>query len=96
MNVYNIENKSDKMITFIQLEIIKMYVFVYFPERKVLKEENRVLKEQMMCKICMDKDANTVFLPCGHLVSCVDCANALTKCAVCRTIIQGTVRVYPA
>ncbi|XP_060585987.1 E3 ubiquitin-protein ligase XIAP-like [Ruditapes philippinarum] len=65
-------------------------------ERKVLKEENRVLKEQMMCKVCMDKDANTVFLPCGHLVSCVDCANALRKCAVCRTIIQGTVRAYPA
>ncbi|XP_053396663.1 baculoviral IAP repeat-containing protein 3-like isoform X2 [Mercenaria mercenaria] len=65
-------------------------------ERKTLKEENRHLKEQMMCKICMDKDANTVFLPCGHLVSCVECAHALRKCAVCRTVIQGTVRAYPA
>ncbi|XP_053389602.1 E3 ubiquitin-protein ligase XIAP-like [Mercenaria mercenaria] len=65
-------------------------------ERKALKEENQHLKEQMMCKICMDKDANTVFLPCGHLVSCVECAHALRKCAVCRTVIQGTVRAYAA
>ncbi|XP_045198939.2 baculoviral IAP repeat-containing protein 7-A-like [Mercenaria mercenaria] len=65
-------------------------------ERKSLKEENQHLKEQMMCKICMDKDANIVFLPCGHLVSCVECAHALRKCAVCRTVIQGTVRAYPA
>ncbi|XP_060552836.1 baculoviral IAP repeat-containing protein 3-like [Ruditapes philippinarum] len=65
-------------------------------ERQSLKEENRLLKEQMMCKVCMDKDANTVFLPCGHLVACDDCAKVLRKCAVCRKIIQGTVRTYPA
>ena len=65
-----------------------------FTERKLLEEENRCLKEQKMCKVCMDKDANIVFLPCGHLVSCVECAHALRKCAVCRAIIQGTVRTY--
>ncbi|XP_053390831.1 E3 ubiquitin-protein ligase XIAP-like, partial [Mercenaria mercenaria] len=65
-------------------------------ERYSLEEENRHLKEQLMCKICMDKDATVVFLPCGHMVSCVECAHALRKCAVCCSVIQITVRTYPA
>ncbi|XP_053389606.1 baculoviral IAP repeat-containing protein 7-like [Mercenaria mercenaria] len=70
---------------------------VAIDERKSLNEENRQeLKEQIMCKICFDKDANIVLLPCGHLASCVECAHALRKCAICRTVIQGTVRIYQA
>ncbi|XP_045195973.2 baculoviral IAP repeat-containing protein 3-like [Mercenaria mercenaria] len=65
-------------------------------EKHKLLEENRQLRSQMTCKICMDKDACIVFLPCGHMVSCVECAHALRKCAVCRSLIQGTVRAYPA
>ncbi|XP_053396732.1 baculoviral IAP repeat-containing protein 2-like [Mercenaria mercenaria] len=61
-----------------------------------LLEENRQLKNQMICKICLDKNACVVFLPCGHMVSCVECAHALRKCAVCRSVIQGSVRAYPA
>ncbi|WAR07716.1 BIR7A-like protein [Mya arenaria] len=61
---------------------------------KRLKYENEQLKQQMMCKVCMDKDACVVFLPCGHLVACVECASVLRKCAICRKVIKGTVRAY--
>ncbi|XP_053396716.1 baculoviral IAP repeat-containing protein 7-like [Mercenaria mercenaria] len=64
-------------------------------ETRHLLDENRALKQQMTCKVCMDKDACIVFIPCGHMVACVECALALRKCAVCRSIIQGTVRAYP-
>jgi hypothetical protein len=60
----------------------------------VMLEENRQLKEARMCKVCMDKDVDTVFLPCGHLVCCSNCSPALRNCAICRTLIRGTVKVF--
>jgi len=59
-----------------------------------LQTENARLKEQRTCKICMDVEVGVVFLPCGHLCCCVNCAPALKDCPVCRTKIQGTVRTF--
>lgn len=59
-----------------------------------LLKENTELKEQRLCKICMVADANIVFLPCGHLVSCAACAPALQLCPICRGTIKGSVRTY--
>ena len=59
-----------------------------------LKEENRRLKDTMLCKICMDKDISTLFLPCSHLVCCDTCAPTVHDCPICRTAIRGTVRTY--
>merc|ERR1719431_1617638 len=59
-----------------------------------LESENARLKEQRTCKICMDGEVGVVFLPCGHLCCCVNCAPALKDCPVCRTKIQGTVRTF--
>ncbi|XP_033740227.1 baculoviral IAP repeat-containing protein 3-like [Pecten maximus] len=61
-----------------------------------LEEENRKLKESHLCKVCLDKNSNTVFLPCGHLTTCAECASSLIKCPLCRKHIHGTVRVYLA
>ncbi|KAI0231427.1 E3 ubiquitin-protein ligase XIAP [Lamellibrachia satsuma] len=46
----------------------------------------------LTCKVCLDADMNTVFLPCGHLACCGNCASALSTCPICRTAIQGYVR----
>ncbi|CAL1528891.1 unnamed protein product [Lymnaea stagnalis] len=59
-----------------------------------LMEENRLLKEQRQCKICMDEEVCVVFLPCGHLVCCATCAPALNSCPICRAKIRGSVRTY--
>lgn len=32
------------------------------------------IKEAMTCGICMDEEIDTVFFPCGHAMSCTDCA----------------------
>ncbi len=63
-------------------------------EYQTLLRENEAMREERMCKICMDNDVNIVFLPCGHLVSCQECAPNIKKCAVCRTLIRGTVKTY--
>ena len=59
-----------------------------------LEEEYIRLKEQKQCKVCMDEDVGVVFLPCGHLITCVNCAPALRDCPLCRQPIRGTVRTY--
>ncbi|XP_046835439.1 baculoviral IAP repeat-containing protein 7-like isoform X2 [Vespa crabro] len=59
-----------------------------------LAEENRRLKEARLCKICMDREIAVVFLPCGHLATCVHCAPSLTYCPICRQEIRATVRTF--
>ncbi|KAI8745585.1 E3 ubiquitin-protein ligase XIAP [Biomphalaria glabrata] len=59
-----------------------------------LKENNNVLRQQTTCKICMDREVDIVFLPCGHLVSCTECAVAMKDCPVCRAHVKGTVRAF--
>lgn len=52
------------------------------------------INDAIVCKVCLVKDRGTVFLPCGHVVACVQCARNLSICVVCRTKISMTVRVY--
>lgn len=52
------------------------------------------LDDQRACKICYAEEMGVVFLPCGHLVSCVNCAPSLKTCAVCRKPFSATVRAY--
>nr|ATZ76820.1 inhibitor of apoptosis 1 [Sinohyriopsis schlegelii] len=63
-------------------------------ELKSLLKQNKELKDQMTCKICMDREACIVFLPCSHMMACPQCAPAFRKCPVCRQLIRGTVRAY--
>ncbi|CAL1545883.1 unnamed protein product [Lymnaea stagnalis] len=60
---------------------------------RVLKEKNNQLRQQTVCKICMDKEVAVVFLPCGHLVSCAECATAMKDCPVCRVNIKGVIKM---
>ncbi|XP_058067321.1 death-associated inhibitor of apoptosis 2 [Anopheles bellator] len=59
-----------------------------------LQEENKRLKDARECKICMSEEVGVVFCPCGHLVSCVQCAPAVLSCPVCRATIKGRVRTF--
>lgn len=56
--------------------------------------KERKLDDQRACKICYAEEVGVVFLPCGHLVSCVNCAPSLKTCAVCRKPFSATVRAY--
>ncbi|NWV06752.1 XIAP ligase, partial [Ptilonorhynchus violaceus] len=52
------------------------------------EEKLRRLQEEKLCKICMAKDVSVVFIPCGHLVACKECAQVLNECPLCRTDIM--------
>ncbi|XP_035824979.1 baculoviral IAP repeat-containing protein 2 isoform X2 [Aplysia californica] len=57
-----------------------------------LREENFLLRQRTVCKICKDKEVCFVFLPCGHLVSCAECARTTETCPVCRQDVLDCVQ----
>uniref|UniRef100_A0A3Q0ST11 RING-type E3 ubiquitin transferase n=1 Tax=Amphilophus citrinellus TaxID=61819 RepID=A0A3Q0ST11_AMPCI len=69
------------------------------PVRQKVKDPSpeellRQLQEERTCKVCMDKLVSIVFIPCGHLVVCGDCAASLRHCPICRAVIRGSVRAF--
>ncbi|GFO43308.1 baculoviral iap repeat-containing protein 7 [Plakobranchus ocellatus] len=56
-----------------------------------LKQENEELRMKMICKICKMKVVEIVFLPCGHLIFCIECAMNRSFCPLCKKQIKGTV-----
>ena len=63
-------------------------------EEERLRQENLRLKDERLCKICADKELGVVFIPCGHFVTCTNCASLLTNCPVCRSRITSLVKTY--
>jgi len=57
-------------------------------------EEVRRLEKEKRCKLCNERDVEVVFLPCGHLVSCVRCSQNTSQCPVCKVLISQKVRTY--
>ena len=58
------------------------------------RERSAAVAESRLCKICMENEMEIVFLPCGHLMSCTNCAPVLKNCPICRRPIKGSVRTY--
>ncbi|XP_052810191.1 baculoviral IAP repeat-containing protein 7-B-like [Mya arenaria] len=56
--------------------------------------ELRKMQDKLLCKICMERDVNIVFMPCGHLVACETCGHKLKNCPMCRKSIRGHVKTY--
>ncbi|KAF4527964.1 hypothetical protein B566_EDAN017295 [Ephemera danica] len=46
------------------------------------------------CKVCFLKELGIVFLPCGHMATCPDCAPQLRSCPICRTVASAYIRAY--
>lgn len=64
------------------------------PQCNVVKSEEVEDYKSGICKICYTDEVGVVFLPCGHLVTCVKCAPSLTVCAICRQSVMSTIRVF--
>uniref|UniRef100_A0A9L0S4D1 E3 ubiquitin-protein ligase XIAP n=1 Tax=Equus caballus TaxID=9796 RepID=A0A9L0S4D1_HORSE len=58
------------------------------------EEQLRLLQEEKLCKICMDRNIAVVFIPCGHLVTCKQCAEAVDKCPMCNTVITFKQKIF--
>ncbi|XP_071800461.1 E3 ubiquitin-protein ligase XIAP-like [Asterias amurensis] len=59
-----------------------------------IEEEIERLRDEKLCKVCMDEDANMILMPCNHFVLCSSCTKLLNDCPICRTPIREVIRVY--
>ncbi|XP_025019426.1 E3 ubiquitin-protein ligase XIAP [Python bivittatus] len=58
------------------------------------EEKLKRLEEEKICKICMDKPISVVLIPCGHLLACQDCADAVEKCPWCCKVIAHRQKIF--
>lgn len=60
------------------------------------REEFEKSYDHLMCKTCTIHHVTSVFIPCGHLVCCSECAPTHIECPVCRKkigkIIQANLK----
>ena len=51
-----------------------------------------------VCKICCDKEIDTVFVPCGHIAACRTCALRFEgeSCPICKQLVCLVVKTYTA
>jgi hypothetical protein len=56
----------------------------------------RMQPSEDLCKICFEGVVNTILLKCGHIAFCLECANQLERCPICRTQIDEVVQTFRA
>lgn len=61
------------------------------PEDEIWTNKNNL--EKRKCKICHINDLEVIFLPCGHIVSCIDCSSLQKICIICGKNLKAAVRV---
>jgi len=59
---------------------------------------NTTTNNPQTCVICMEKGINSVYLECGHAVSCYECAvkisSAKGTCPICRVVISRVMKTF--
>ena len=58
-----------------------------------LRDEIGQMKDEKMCRVCYQRAANRVCLPCGHFNTCHVCTDKLIDCPMCRRRIIALVPV---
>lgn len=73
---------------------------------EALKAVTRINKEKLAgakstqepvddtCAICFVEQKSVLFMPCQHLVACVNCASSLSECPMCRKEITDRIRAF--
>lgn len=65
---------------------------------KIKKEDDKKKEEEFKnrrsCKICLNAEADSIFLPCRHIATCLKCANKLDKCPICRRAHTTVSKVF--
>ena len=66
-------------------------------QRETMRRElTATNEEEQKCSICFDRPPNMTFVPCGHKITCEQCARdpRVTECPSCRAPIQHRQRTY--
>jgi len=74
------------------INILKNYFCKFYgiSETEFKSPEN----DEKCCKVCWEREVDTVLLWCGHVAICLYCSQFLSSCPMCCQPIQKVQRVY--
>ncbi|CAK9054549.1 Baculoviral IAP repeat-containing protein 2 (Cellular inhibitor of apoptosis 1) (C-IAP1) (IAP homolog B) (Inhibitor of apoptosis protein 2) (hIAP-2) (hIAP2) (RING finger protein 48) (RING-type E3 ubiquitin transferase BIRC2) (TNFR2-TRAF-signaling complex protein 2) [Durusdinium trenchii] len=72
-------------------EIVRLRLQVLELQKRLESEQERHL-----CKICFEREINTVILDCNHRAVCSRCLDQVSTCPLCRAVMRSTVLTYNA
>lgn len=75
-------------------ELISKVTMLY--QSQQAEKSVEVKPDRDVCKICMDRTIDCVFLDCAHLVACTKCGKQLSECPICRAYIVRVVHIFRA
>ncbi|XP_034025551.1 E3 ubiquitin-protein ligase RNF34-like isoform X3 [Thalassophryne amazonica] len=52
------------------------------------------VRDDNLCRICMDATIDCVLLECGHMVTCTKCGKRMSECPICRQYVVRAVHVF--
>ncbi|XP_053389384.1 baculoviral IAP repeat-containing protein 7-A-like isoform X1 [Mercenaria mercenaria] len=58
------------------------------------EEEDNAPNGLMPCRVCMNKNSNSVFISCSHMVTCETCAPEIGQFVECEVPIIERIRAY--
>jgi len=58
------------------------------------KQDPNNVKDSMLCKICYRNEIMVAFIPCCHVIACIDCALSMEQCAVCRLKYTFVIKIF--
>ncbi|CAG5130383.1 unnamed protein product [Candidula unifasciata] len=68
----------------------EMFQFTF----SLLEMEHQLLEKSRLCHGCHQKPREVTFLPCGHFITCADCAEPMYVCPLCDKSILATVNTF--
>jgi len=68
-------------------------------ERLIAKMKSETIDysvDKILCKVCLEREINTAFLPCRHSATCDECSKSIKECPLCRQQIGQTLLLFKA
>ena len=59
-------------------------------------EEGGILEKEQKWKMCRENPIDSVFLPCGHMMTCTQCGSKFVNCPICQEKIANVLKIYKA
>jgi len=76
-------------------ELLKIVTRLWKQEQRA-EEGKDSIKDEELCKICMDHPVDCVMLECGHMCTCTRCGKQMAECPICRQYVVRVVRTFRA
>ncbi|MGI4816645.1 MAG: RING-HC finger protein [Janthinobacterium lividum] len=66
--------------------------YFFDPCFEIIESDDLTSTDGVKCKICYKERLEVLFIPCGHVSACVQCASTMKKCPICRYPISVMLR----